>query len=97
MCYTLGRIGGIENELDSDFTNSDILDLVIKTKRLMGELEMKTHLKDNKVVFADNGPYSKITVEPTAAITCQNYQKSRRNIKISCRACRDRSICLTAT
>lgn len=43
--------------------------------------------------FADNGPYSKIVVEPTSVITCQNYRQSRRNIRISCIACRDNKIC----
>ena len=62
----------------------------------------ETEMETNRIAFYKRFAdiENQITVvEPTLAITCKNYleHEKRGRVKISCRACRDRSICLTAT
>lgn len=57
----------------------------------------ETEMETNRIAFLRR--FRIPVVEPTSAITCEKYleREKRGQVKISCRACRDRSICLTAT
>lgn len=71
---------------------------MLEAQKKHSETEMETNHVAFYKQFAEIE--NQITVvEPTSAITCENYleHEKRGRIKISCRACRDRSICLTAT
>ena len=64
---------------------------------LAQKLHSKEKMEANRLKFYER--FSITTVEPISAITCERYLESekRGRVKISCRACRDRNICLTAT
>ena len=81
---------------------------MILAQKLHSETEMEANRIEFYKRFAKDQPYltyeptyeeSTVVVEPISAITCENYLESekRGRVKIDCRACRNQSICLTAT
>ena len=69
-------------------------------QKLHSESDMERNRVEFYKRFENSEADRQITVvEPNSAITCENYYtlQQRGRVKISCRACRDRRICLTAT